>query len=65
MIASGMSQAIAPARAPSAYPPAAAAPLSSDDILSTIEKLHRLLAKGILKPEEFEAKKAQLLRRLH
>ena len=51
--------------APSAHSPAAAAPLSSDNILSTIEKLHGLLAKGILKPEEFEAKKAELLRRLN
>jgi membrane protease subunit (stomatin/prohibitin family) len=46
--------------------PAAAAPvgLKPDDIIATLEKLGDLKAKGILTAEEFDAKKAELLKKL-
>lgn len=37
---------------------------SEDDILATIEKLHGMKEKGILSEEEFNAKKAELLKKL-
>ncbi|WP_412478800.1 SPFH domain-containing protein [Azonexus sp. IMCC34839] len=43
---------------------AAAAPVSADDVVATLEKLHGLVEKGILSQEEFEAKKAELLKKL-
>ncbi len=42
----------------------AAATLKPDDILSTLEKLGELKAKGILSEDEFAAKKAELLKKL-
>jgi len=54
-----MTQAMAPAA--SAVP---AAPVSTDDVLATLEKLHALTEKGILSKEEFEAKKIELLKKL-
>jgi membrane protease subunit (stomatin/prohibitin family) len=66
-VAASMAQSLNPAGAPAAVPGAAAAavaPVSADEIVATIEKLHALLEKGILKPEEFEAKKAELLKKL-
>jgi len=44
--------------------PAAAAPVSTDEIVATIEKLHGLVGKGMLSQAEFDAKKAELLKRL-
>jgi len=44
--------------------PAAAAAQQPDDILATIEKLGALKAKGLLTAEEFDAKKAELLKKL-
>ncbi|MBP6484129.1 MAG: SPFH domain-containing protein [Rhodoferax sp.] len=48
--------------------PAAAAPtvaaLKPEDIMATLEKLADLKAKGILTSEEFDAKKAELLKKL-
>jgi len=45
---------------------AAAAPLGvkPDDVMATIEKLADLKAKGIVTQEEFDAKKAELLKKL-
>tara|TARA_B100001971_G_C18268000_1_gene596019 strand:+ start:16450 stop:17469 length:1020 start_codon:yes stop_codon:yes gene_type:complete len=37
---------------------------SEDDVLATIEKLHGMKEKGILSEEEFNAKKAELLKKL-
>ena len=34
------------------------------EVVATIEKLHGLMEKGILAKEEFEAKKAELLKKL-
>lgn len=61
-----MAQAVpqaAPAAAPAAAV-AAAASISADDVVATLEKLHGLVEKGILSKEEFEAKKADLLKKL-
>jgi hypothetical protein len=67
---SRQSASVTPPRTPGAIPPAAApiampaAPLTTDDILKTIERLADLRQKNILTEEEFVAKKAELLRRL-
>jgi membrane protease subunit (stomatin/prohibitin family) len=42
----------------------AAAPVKPDDVMATLEKLGELKAKGILTQEEFDAKKAELLKKL-
>ena len=49
-----------------AAPAAAAAPagIQPDEIMSTLEKLGELKSKGILTQEEFDAKKAELLKKL-
>ena len=42
----------------------AAGSVSADDVVATLEKLHRLVVKGILSQAEFDAKKAELLGKL-
>jgi membrane protease subunit (stomatin/prohibitin family) len=59
-----MGQAMASAMQPVAGGPVAAAPVSADEVVATLEKLHGLVEKGILSGEEFEAKKAELLKKL-
>jgi hypothetical protein len=44
--------------------PAAPAGVRSEDIMATLEKLGDLKTKGILTQEEFDAKKAELLKKL-
>jgi membrane protease subunit (stomatin/prohibitin family) len=44
--------------------PTPAAPVSVDEVVATIEKLHGLVGKGILSQAEFETKKAELLKKL-
>lgn len=68
-MAGAMAQAMAPTAptaptAPFAPAPAPAAPLGADDVVATLEKLHGLVAKGILTQAEFDAKKAELLGKL-
>jgi len=71
-IAGAMSGALNPAAAPAATPAAVspaptsapAAPVSADEIVASIEKLHGLVGKGILSQAEFDAKKAELLKKL-
>ena len=63
-----MASAMQPA-APAATAPAMAAPVanggvSADDVVATLEKLHGLVEKGILSQLEFDAKKAELLKKL-
>ena len=41
-----------------------AAPAAADEVVATLEKLHALVAKGILSQAEFDAKKADLLGKL-
>jgi hypothetical protein len=40
------------------------APVSADEVVATLEKLHGLVEKGILSQAEFDAKKAELLKKL-
>lgn len=53
---------------PTPQQPGAAAPSPSpsggDDIAGTLETLHNLMTKGVLTQQEFEAKKAELLKKL-
>ena len=56
------------AAAPPAYAPPPAAPvhdhMSSDEVASAVDRLGELRYKGLISPEEFEAKKKELLERL-
>ncbi len=66
-IGQGMAQAMTQAMQPGAAQPAAATPVtgvSADDVVATLEKLHGLVAKGILSQAEFDTKKAELLGKL-
>ena len=76
-IGQGMAQAMTQAMQPGAAPAApvagvaaaaavggAAGSVSADDVVATLEKLHGLVAKGILSQAEFDAKKAELLGKL-
>ena len=47
-----------------AVPAASAAAVKPDDVMATLEKLGELKTKGILTQEEFDAKKAELLKKL-
>ena len=38
--------------------------VSADEVVATLEKLHGLVEKGILSQAEFDAKKAELLKKL-
>jgi membrane protease subunit (stomatin/prohibitin family) len=53
-----------PAAAPAATAAPAAGPAAADEVVATLEKLHGLVAKGILSQAEFDAKKADLLGKL-
>lgn len=60
-----MTQAIGQAVQPAgAGAPAAAAPAKAEDVTQLLEKLHDLKTKGILTEDEFNTKKAELLKRL-
>jgi hypothetical protein len=60
-----MAQSLNPVAAPAAAAPApASAPVSADEVVATIEKLHALVGKGMLSQAEFDAKKAELLKKL-
>ena len=59
-----MMQSVTPGSAPAAPTAAPAATVSPDDVVATLEKLHGLVAKGILTQAEFDAKKAELLSKL-
>jgi membrane protease subunit (stomatin/prohibitin family) len=61
-VAASMAQSLNPAAAPA--PAAAVAPVSADEVVATIEKLHGLVGKGMLTQAEFDAKKAELLKKL-
>ena len=43
---------------------AAGVGVSADEVVATLEKLHGLVAKGVLTQAEFDAKKAELLGKL-
>ena len=64
-VAGAVAQAMTPgAPAPAAPVAAAPAPMSADEVVATLEKLHGLVGKGILSQAEFDAKKAELLGKL-
>jgi hypothetical protein len=62
-MAQNLAQGLAGAAQPAAQA-AAPAGVKPDEVMATIEKLADLKAKGILTAEEFEAKKAELLKKL-
>jgi membrane protease subunit (stomatin/prohibitin family) len=67
VMAGAMAQSMTPPATPATTPaPAAAAtPAPSvDEIVANIEKLHALVGKGILTQAEFEAKKAELMKKI-
>jgi membrane protease subunit (stomatin/prohibitin family) len=53
-----------PEAAPTPAAAPAAAAVRAEDVMATLEKLGELKAKGILTQEEFDAKKAELLKKL-
>jgi membrane protease subunit (stomatin/prohibitin family) len=55
--------AAAPVPAPAGGAPGGAA-AATDEVMATLEKLHGLVGKGILSQQEFDAKKAELLKKL-
>jgi membrane protease subunit (stomatin/prohibitin family) len=57
-------QPMAGGAAPVTAAPAATSTVSADEVVATLEKLHGLVEKGILSQAEFEAKKAELLKKL-
>ena len=66
VLAQNLAQGLQPAAAATAAV-AAAAPvseISANDVMATLEKLGDLKTKGILTQEEFDAKKAELLKKL-
>ncbi len=65
-MAGAMAQAMQPAAAQTAAigPTIAPAASNADEVIATLEKLHGLVAKGVLSQAEFDAKKAELLGKL-
>jgi membrane protease subunit (stomatin/prohibitin family) len=63
-VGQSMGQAFAQAMQPAAAVNAAAPGVSADEVVATLEKLHGLVAKGILTQAEFDSKKAELLSKL-
>jgi len=57
-------EAPAAAAAPAAPPAPAPAPSVGDELASTLERLAGLRDKGLITPEEYEVKKAQILERM-
>ena len=57
-------QAMQPAGAPGAAGAAAPAPSQPQDAMQLLEKLHDLKTKGVITEEEFNAKKAELLKQM-
>jgi len=66
VMAQQLGQGLHPAApgAPAAAAGAAPAGVKPEDVMATLEKLGELKAKGILTQEEFDAKKAELLKKL-
>jgi membrane protease subunit (stomatin/prohibitin family) len=64
VLAQNLQQGLQGAQAAPAQPAPAAAAVRPEDVMATLEKLGELKAKGILTQEEFDAKKAELLKKL-
>jgi len=63
-LAQGLQTPVAPAAAAAAQAVAAPLGVKPEDVMATLEKLGDLKSKGILTQEEFDAKKAELLKKL-
>ena len=63
-LAQGLQTPVAPAAAAAAQAAAAPVGVKPEDVMATLEKLGELKSKGILTQEEFDAKKAELLKKL-
>jgi membrane protease subunit (stomatin/prohibitin family) len=64
VLAQNLQQGLQGGNAAQAAAAAAAMAVKPDDVMATLEKLGELKAKGILTQEEFDAKKAELLKKL-
>ena len=64
VMAQQLSQGLQGGAAPAAQTAAAAAGVRPDEVMATLEKLAELKSKGIVTQEEFDAKKAELLKKL-
>ena len=64
VLAQNLQQGLQAQPAASAAAPAAAAGIRPDDVMATLERLGELKTKGILTQEEFDTKKAELLKKL-
>ena len=64
VMAQQLNQGLRPAPEAAAPVAAAAAGVKPEDVMATLEKLGELKTKGILTQEEFDAKKAELLKKL-
>jgi len=64
VMAQQLNQGLQGAGAAGAAAAAQAAGVRPDEVMATLEKLAELKAKGILTGEEFDAKKAELLKKL-
>lgn len=63
-MAQSMAQSMQAGTAPQTAAAAPVAGVNADEVVATLEKLHGLVAKGILSQAEFDAKKAELLGKL-
>ena len=64
VLAQNLAQGLNPAAQPPAAAAAAPVGVKPDEVMALLEKLADLKAKGILTAEEFDAKKAELLKKL-
>ncbi len=64
VLAQNLAAGLQPQHAPAAAVATAPAGVKPEDIMATLEKLGDLKAKGILTQDEFDAKKAELLKKL-
>lgn len=64
VLAQNLQQGLQSGNAAQAAAAATAATVKPDDVMATLEKLGELKTKGILTQEEFDAKKAELLKKL-
>jgi membrane protease subunit (stomatin/prohibitin family) len=64
VLAQNLQQGLQGSQQPPAASAAAVAGVKPEDVMATLEKLGELKAKGILTQEEFDAKKAELLKKL-
>ncbi|HOE41646.1 MAG TPA: SHOCT domain-containing protein, partial [Rhodoferax sp.] len=64
VLAQNLAAGLQPQAAPAAAAGAAPVGMKAEDVMATLEKLGELKSKGILTQDEFDAKKAELLKKL-